>query len=267
MTSNRLAQGVLVGWAILAVVILSGCDVSAALNGTRSPLESPSIAVSAADATLVGRVVSVADGDTLTVVVGGHEVRIRLAEIDAPERGQPWAARSRDTLRSLVDGQTVQIFETDRDRWGRVVGRVYLDGRDVNAELVQSGAAWAFLRYQTDPRFSAYQADARQRRVGLWSLPDNETIAPWEWRAGQRVGPAIQSETQNDVAPMGLIGQGASQPSQGSEFRCGERQFCRQMRSCEEARFHLQQCGVGTIDGDGDGIPCEALCQTRPGLS
>ena len=267
MTSNRLAQGVLAGWAILAIVILAGCDVSTAITGAQSPFKRPSTALSAADATLVGRVVSVADGDTLTVLSDGQEVRIRLAEIDAPERGQPWAARSRDALRSLVDGQTVQIVETDQDRWGRVVGHVYLDGRDINAELVQLGAAWAFFRYQTDPRFSAYQADAREQRLGLWSLPDNETIAPWEWRAGQRVGPASQSDDRRAAAPMGLIGQGASQPVQGSPFRCGERQVCRQMRSCEEARFHLQQCGVSTIDGDGDGVPCEALCQTRPGLS
>lgn len=157
------------------------------------------------------------------------------------------------------------MVETDQDRWGRVVGRVYLADRDINAEMVQSGAAWAFLRYQTDPRFSAYQAEARDARLGLWSLPDNETIAPWEWRAGQRVGPASGAQRDQTGATLGLLGRRQTASASSSEFRCGERRYCSQMRSCEEARFHLRQCGVETIDGDGDGEPCETLCRSATG--
>ncbi len=265
MTHNRLVQRTLAGVAILAAVLLASCDASAISTRDRPALEHQETTIAASDATLIGRVVSVADGDTLTVLVDNQQVRVRLAEIDAPERGQPWASRSREALRAIVDGETVQIVETDRDRWGRVVGRVYLGDHDVNAEMVQIGAAWAFLRYQTDPRFSAYQADARAERAGLWSLPDNETIAPWEWRAGQRVVPASQSDRQPFSAPVALMGQGSSPGSDTSSFECGERQYCRQMRSCDEARFHLERCRVSTIDGDGDGVPCEALCRSATG--
>lgn len=261
-THDRLVQKASASVAILVAVLLASCDASAISSPDRPALEHQEPTSAASEATLVGRVVSVTDGDTLTVLVDNQQVRVRLAEIDAPERGQPWASRSRDVLRAIVDGESIQIVETDRDRWGRLVGRVYLEGRDVNAEMVQRGAAWAFLRYQTDPRFSGYQADAREARVGLWSLPDNETIPPWEWRAGQRVAPARQSDRQLSSVPVGLMGQGLSAGSDPSSFECGERQYCREMRSCEEARFHLERCAVSTIDGDGDGEPCEALCRS-----
>lgn len=261
-TTHNLVQRASASVTILVAVLLASCDASAISSPDRPALERQGPTIAASEATVVGRVVSVTDGDTLTVLVDNQQVRVRLAEIDAPERGQPWASLSRDVLHAIVNGEIVQIVETDRDRWGRLVGRVYRGDRDVNAEMVQRGAAWAFLRYQTDPRFSGYQADARQARVGLWSLPDNETIPPWEWRAGRRVAPVRQSDRQPSGLPVGLMGQGSSPGSDASSFACGERQYCREMRSCEEARFHLEQCAVSTIDGDGDGEPCEALCRS-----
>lgn len=85
-----------------------------------------------------GRVVGVSDGDTITVLVDRREVRVRLAEIDTPEHGQPYGTRAKQVLAELVFGKQVRVAEVDRDRYGRVVGRVYVDGLDVNAEMVIS---------------------------------------------------------------------------------------------------------------------------------
>lgn len=205
-----------------------------------------------------GRVVGVVDGDTIDILVDGREVRVRLAEIDAPERSQPWYARSSQALRELVHGRDVSVVQTDTDRWGRVVGRIYIGDTDVNARMVEIGAAWAFLRYQTDPRFSGLEADARARTIGLWSMPPNEIIAPWDWRAGARVEPHSALGHEQHDQPMGLIR--IQPPSGAADFTCGTKNHCSEMVSCEEARFYLNQCRLPTLDGDGDGVPCDQLC-------
>lgn len=105
--------------------------------------------------TLSGRVVRVADGDTLTILTPDRQqVRIRLAQIDAPEKAQPFGQRSKQSLPDLVFGQDVEIRTevTDR-RYGRTVGRVLLDGRDINLEQVTRGMAWAYRQYLTDRSF------------------------------------------------------------------------------------------------------------------
>lgn len=204
------------------------------------------------------RVISITDGDTIDVLVDRQPMTIRLAEIDAPERRQPWGTRSRQALGDLIAGETVEIMPTDEDRWQRVVGRVYLDGRDINLAMVELGAAWAFLRYQTDPQFSTAEEEAREASRGLWSMPPNETIPPWEWRDGRRT--AQPPQRADGPAVQGLYSQPSAPAADPSDYRCGERRFCPQMRSCEEAQFHLQQCGLTTIDGDNDGVPCDVLC-------
>jgi endonuclease YncB( thermonuclease family) len=134
-------------------------------------------------AELRGRVVGVTDGDTLTLLVPGpREVRVRLVEIDAPERRQPWGQRSRQALASLVFGRDVRVVSSGFDRYGRVLGRVYAGGRDVNAEMVRQGAAWAYREYLTDSRLVALEREARRARRGLWSLPSGDTVPPWAWR-------------------------------------------------------------------------------------
>jgi endonuclease YncB( thermonuclease family) len=141
------------------------------------------------------RVVGVTDGDSLTVLDDrSQQLRVRLAEIDAPERGQPWGNRSREALSALVFGKTISVQQTDTDRYGRVVARVFAEGRDVNRTMVEQGAAWAYREYLTDETLIATEARARQGRTGLWSMSDQQTVAPWEWRRGQREGAA-------DIAP------------------------------------------------------------------
>jgi len=101
-----------------------------------------SFAVSDA-AELHGRVVAVADGDTITVLDSAKQQhRIRLAGIDAPEKGQPFADRSRKQLAKGIHGQDVIVEWHKRDRYGRLVGVVITFGHDLNREQIRAGMAW-----------------------------------------------------------------------------------------------------------------------------
>ena len=141
--------------------------------------------------TLEGRVVAVADGDTITVLDDSHmQWRIRLLGIDAPERGQAFGGKSRESLSSLVFGREVLVEFYKKDRYGRTVGKVTVNGIDANLAQVHAGMAWHYKKYQNDQSVadrSAYadaEAQARSQRLGLWST--QETVAPWVWREQQR---------------------------------------------------------------------------------
>jgi endonuclease YncB( thermonuclease family) len=130
--------------------------------------------------------VQVSDGDTITVLAAGNrQVRVRLAWVDAPERGQAFANASRQSLRELVAGRTVRVIERDVDRYGRTVGTVEVDGLDVCLEQLQRGLAWVFERYivdapaETQREYREVQELARWERKGLWK--DKDAIPPWEF--------------------------------------------------------------------------------------
>ena len=134
-----------------------------------------------------GRVVAVADGDTITVLAEGHrEVRVRLAEIDTPESRQPWGKRAKQALSRKVFGQRGDVEVLDVDRYGRSVGRVRLDGRDINREMVAEGHAWVYRDYLRDRSLLDVEAAAREARLGLWALPESDRLEPWKWRQRHR---------------------------------------------------------------------------------
>ena len=131
---------------------------------------------------LICTVLAVADGDTLTARCGdgATTMHVRLAEIDAPERGQPFGGASRAALTTLCQGKQAEIAPRTRDRWGRTVARVSCAGIDASAAQVQAGLAWAFTKYLTDPSIAELEGQARSRGVGLWGSPD--PVPPWIWR-------------------------------------------------------------------------------------
>jgi len=129
-------------------------------------------------------------------------VKVRLAGVDAPEQGQPFGERSRQNLARLVAGKTVEVRWHKHDRYGRVVGQVWVVSPDarcqaagcpktLDAGLAQltMGLAWHFKRYAHEQgaeereRYSFAEVEARARRAGLWRDP--EPVAPWEWRRGR----------------------------------------------------------------------------------
>lgn len=135
--------------------------------------------------TFTGRVVRVADGDTITVLVGQTQRRVRLRAIDAPERpGQPYSEASRRHLASLIAGQIVTVDAPSRDRYGRDLGEVRLNGVSANAAQVEAGYAWHYTHYSRSVVLAAKERLARINRRGLWADP--RPIPPWEWRRRQR---------------------------------------------------------------------------------
>lgn len=102
---------------------------------------------SLAHAELAGPVVAIVDGDTIDVLVNRQPVRVRLAQIDAPEKRQAFGTRSRQALAELVFRQSVTVVEAGRDRYGRVIGTVYVGNVDVNAQMVRVGMAWVYRQY------------------------------------------------------------------------------------------------------------------------
>jgi len=200
--------------------------------------DSDTVAADGAPPSLQGRVVHVRDGDSLTLLVDGSEIHVRLAQIDAPELDQPYGLDSRAALAAMVADATVRAEVIELDRYGRSVAEVYRDGRHINREMVEQGHAWAYTRYARSIQVIELEDAARAAQRGLWKLPESQRDAPWVWRhSGVHSSPATPSEA----------------------FVCGAKRHCREMTSCAEARFHLNQCGLA-IDGDRDGIPCEAIC-------
>lgn len=140
---------------------------------------------SAAAADFYAKVMNVHDGDTLTVLLDHHQVRIRLVEIDAPELAQAFGRRSRDSLAGMCAGVSARVADHGHDRYGRTLARVTCGELDASAEQVRRGMAWVFVRYapKGSPLYQV-QTQARLERRGLWS--DAHPMAPWEWRRDQR---------------------------------------------------------------------------------
>lgn len=132
----------------------------------------------------IGRVVAISDGDTLTILnASKRQLKIRLAEIDTPESRQPYGNKAKQELSDLAYNKIAIVKQQDIDRYKRIVGRVYVDGIDINAEMVRRGAAWVYRKYAEDTRLFDLEDQARKNKVGLWKLPELERVPPWEWRS------------------------------------------------------------------------------------
>ncbi len=137
--------------------------------------------------TITGRVVGVADGDTITVLDANKvQHKIRLAGIDAPEKKQAFGNRSKESLSELAFNKTVNVETGKRDRYGRQIGKVLVDGRDVNLVQVERGMAWFYRLYQREQSpndrrlYEAAEDAAKAGKRGLWR--DAAPVPPWEFR-------------------------------------------------------------------------------------
>ena len=141
--------------------------------------------------TLSGRVVRVTDGDTIVVLdASKSQHKIRLTGIDAPERGQAFGTKSKEHLSDLVAGESVVIDYNKYDRYGRTLGKVLLNGEDVNLDQVESGMAWHYKKYQGEQtptdrvKYSEAELDAKRDMRGLWGT--REPVPPWEYRKAKQ---------------------------------------------------------------------------------
>ena len=194
-----------------------------------------------AEETFSGHVIKVADGDTLTLQVKNRRLKIRLAEIDTPEKDQPYGNRSRAALVNKVMDKTIKVRVVSTDRYGRSIGYIYLKSNNINKEMIKEGHAWVYRKYSNDASLLLLEKQARIAKLGLWALPISKRQAPWEWRKNRRKG---KKRKNTSISP--------------NNTECvPDKRYCKHMTSCNDALFYLKQCGRTRMDGDKDGIPCE----------
>lgn len=193
-------------------------------------------------------VVGIADGDTLTCLTAEHQpLKVRLNQIDAPERGQAFGQAAKRKLSKLVYQKNVELKTDGQDKYGRTLAEVFIGGENINKEMVRAGYAWAFRKHLKDNEYLQLEEYARNHSLGLWSEP--YPIYPSEYRHGKQA-----SEISHSVQPFYAV------KAKSKGFTCAGKRFCRQMTSCAEAKFYLHKCGVHRLDRDNDGKPCESLC-------
>lgn len=198
-------------------------------------------------ASLSGKIIVVSDGDTVHILTSEKkDIKIRLNKIDAPEHNQDFGQQSKKSLSDMIFGKTVTVQYQKKDRYGRVLGIIYLGGRDINLEQVKRGMAWVYRRYTSDPVYIQAEGQARKNKIGLWSHPD--PMNPEQFRHGSK-------SSRKSSASM------SGQQTVNGKWQCGSKTKCSEMQSCDEAKFYLAKCGVASLDGNGDGIPCNALCR------
>jgi endonuclease YncB( thermonuclease family) len=193
-----------------------------------------------------GTVVGISDGDTLTVLnAEKRQVKIRLAEIDAPESKQAFGTQAKKSLSDICFKKPVLVDDKGADRYKRTLGRLRCDGVDANAEQVKRGMAWAYRQYLTDQAIADLEEQAKIAGTGLWA--DENPTPPWEFRHGGKAASAIKTSSKKTAS--------------SSSFECAGKSKCGEMSNCAEANFYLNECGLGRLDRDHDGVPCESICR------
>ncbi len=130
---------------------------------------------------LVGKVIKVSDGDTVTLLTDDKvSHKIRLNDIDAPEKKQAFGNKSRDNLASYIAGEIVTVKYKSKDKYGRILGTIYFENLDINLQQVKNGYAWVYKQYSKNQTYYKEEQKARELKKGLWV--EKEPIAPWEFR-------------------------------------------------------------------------------------
>ena len=213
------------------------------------------VLVSFAQAASAATVISIGDGDSISVLERGKKLKVRLACIDAPETAQsPYGMASRNQLKAMLPlGSTVSLRVQAVDRFGRSVAEVIGNKGMVNLAMVQSGQAFVYRQYLGRCDRGAYLAAERQaqaQRLGVWAVPGGIT-RPWDFRhggAGHRNAGAVPAAASS-IAPV-------SRP-QAAQLS-GVKISCKQIGSFAQAQELLQQ-GHSYLDRNGDGVACEGL--------
>nr|DAX43407.1 MAG TPA: nuclease-like protein [Caudoviricetes sp.] len=124
------------------------------------------------------KVIKISDGDTITVLSGKEQTKVRLYGIDAPEKKQDYGQKSRQFLASLIAGQVVEIEPKGKDGYKRSLGIIQYKGQDINAQMVLNGYAWAYVKYSKI--YVDHEKLAREKKLGFWQ--SSNPTPPWEWR-------------------------------------------------------------------------------------
>ena len=156
------------------------------------------LAVNAHSETIItGKVVRIADGDTVTVLQNNQEYKIRLYGIDTPEKGQDFGTKAKEFTSGLVFKREVKVIQKDVDRYGRIVGIIYVGDTCINQEIIKAGFAWVYRQYCKDGfcrDWITLETNARTNQIGLWGHPD--PVPPWEYRRGVKASTKTDKQTQ-----------------------------------------------------------------------
>lgn len=214
-------------------------------------------------AAIEGIVTSVVDGDSLwlTPAAGGRAIEVRLAGIDAPEICQDGGGAARAHLAELALKKPARLLTAGvgagRDAYGRTLGTLFVDGIEVNRRLVEEGHAWSLrIKWDQGP-YVVQERMARALGRGVHKA-GSAALQPKDFRL--RHGPCAGAGVA--AVPPAPAPQAAPRPGAAAvpagPYRCDGRLHCSQMSSCAEATWFLQHCPGTQMDGDGDGVPCEA---------
>ena len=130
---------------------------------------------------LIGKVVKVSDGDTVTILTSDKtQHKIRLNDIDAPEKKQAFGNKSKDNLAKYIAGKTVTVEYQKKDKYKRVLGTIYYNNTDINLQQVKDGYAWVYKKYSNNQTYYKAEKVAKDKKAGLWV--DKNPLEPWKFR-------------------------------------------------------------------------------------
>lgn len=148
---------------------------------------SPALAKAEPAHIYTARVIGIIDGDTIDVLTPEKQkIRVRIKEIDAPERSQPFGSEAKQMLSYLLFKKDVIVVATGQDKNGRVLGRIFPLEADISMQMIQRGGAWAYRAYGPEKAFISAENKAKRNKEGLWALPEKDRIAPWDWRHNKK---------------------------------------------------------------------------------
>lgn len=132
-------------------------------------------------AQISGKVIGIKDGDTVVILLEGNIQRtLRLAEVDCPENSQPSGKNAKQFTSDQIFGKQINFIETDTDRYGRTIAKIYYDNKYLSAEIIKAGFGWWYYHYSNDKNLKMLEDEASKNKIGLWSDPNS--IPPLEWR-------------------------------------------------------------------------------------
>jgi endonuclease YncB( thermonuclease family) len=170
----------------IAACLKSGGRFPKNLSRAKSHFDPSKPAHAGDDGVLYGPLVRVIDGDTFIVSIQGAELHMRLAGVDAPESDQPFGDVAGKELASLIGEQLCVMVYEEGDTYGRLIVHLWIGDTYVNAEMVKRGMAWFDSASAPNDLLVSDEEEAREGKVGLWALPVEERVAPWEWRKEER---------------------------------------------------------------------------------
>ena len=200
-----------------------------------------------------GKVVHVADGDTITVMKSGQKVKVRLYGIDTPEKSQWYGQNAKAFTSSQVMGKQVDVQVLDTDRYGRAVGVVTVGDLVLNKHLVEYGYAWVYYQYCKKAFCSAWakaEYEAKKAKRGLWK--NVKAIPPWEYRRAKR-GKSSSTEAK------ALAAGGSGCDCSGNRYNCKDFRTQAQAQECFDHCMRVTGRDVHRLDRDSDGRACEGL--------